>query len=76
MVPDHAVTLLFLFSVLSAVMLTAEILPSVSVTFTWTLVPSVDVLLESSALIASRTAFSVAALLFSEATVAPMLLAN
>ena len=76
MVFDHAVTLLFLFSVLSVVMLTAEILPSVSVTLTWMLVPSVDVLLESSALIASRTAFSVAALLFSEATVAPMLLAS
>ena len=38
---DHEVTLLFRFSVLSVVTLTAVIAPSTWVTFTWTFVPSV-----------------------------------
>ena len=53
----HEDTLLFLFSVLSDVMLTAEILPSVSVTLTWTLAPSLEVMAASKPSIAAFMAF-------------------
>ena len=59
-------------TVASLRMFTEVIFPSTSVTFTLTFLPSEDEISALRSLIASRTAFSVAALLFSDDTVAPI----